>query len=187
MHWIWPSWHLNSCNNFPAVRSQSCQGKTYYKFHRDKDLPLEGLRQKKNGMTAQELAIETHSASLLANSYLHCIIFTTRYNPPAIRCESNSIHPSCVTFVSMDAILPSYIPYLQISVQWPRGKEFPKGMEINWHTVWPMSGKSADNCTRNEPRDIIAERFINIYISKLNIHIKTYSSPPANPIILLFH
>lgn len=30
MHWIWPSWLLNSCKSFPAVRSHSCHSS--YKF-----------------------------------------------------------------------------------------------------------------------------------------------------------
>jgi hypothetical protein len=33
-----------------------------------------------------------------------------------------------------------------------------------------MSGKSADNCTGNEPTDEITETSINAYTSKLNIH-----------------
>lgn len=47
---------------------------------------------------------------------LYNIVFPTRNDPSAIRGELNSINPSYMALVGMDASLPSDIPYFQICI-----------------------------------------------------------------------
>lgn len=73
-------------------------------------------------------------------NYLYGIIFTTRNNPSTVWSKPNCIYPSGMAFICVNATFPSYIPYFQISIQRTRCEEFTKWVEINWYTVWPVTG-----------------------------------------------